>query len=90
MAHTVVLTGFRLLPRQDLVRNRLFFLLGNHHISHRNAAAVVQRAIAVESVRSADTVSASTAYCLHQAPNFLPVLLLQQCQHVFYVCTWDR
>lgn len=39
---------------------------------------------------SADTISASTAYCLHQAPNFLPVLLLQQCQHVFYVCTWDR
>merc|ERR1719288_322592 len=64
LAHTVVLTGFRLLPRQDLVRNRLFFLL--------------------------DTISASTAYCLHQAPNFLPVLLLQQCQHVFYVCTWDR
>ena len=31
LAHTVVLTGYRLLPRQDLVRNRLFFLLGNYH-----------------------------------------------------------
>ena len=77
-----MLLGYRMLPREDMVRARQYFLLD---------AASAALAFSFHRVSNSEDIrlGLATNY-FPQVPYFYPILILQQWQHIFYFSTWDK
>ena len=82
IAHLTVLTGYRLLPRKDLVRAKQYFIID---------AACAAIAYSLHQVFCHLMVLHSYLLTLEfKAEYFYFILILQQWQHIFYYSTWDK
>merc|ERR1712142_1315860 len=62
LTHVMVLSGWRMLPRRILAKQRIYFMV--------------------------DLVCVAASYLIHR--KYLPFILLQNLQHLYYFFTWEK